>query len=75
APRRPGVASPGTRCDSEKSIYSMQDLLKHFEDADPEKYTRLTRVLYDFHPFLVVNMVKSNTDLKCRNYRFNVPLS
>ena len=42
----------------------MQDLLKHFEDADPEKITRLTRVLCDFHPFLVVNMVKSNTDLK-----------
>jgi flagellar biosynthesis protein FlhG len=45
-------------------IHSMQDLLNHFEDADPEKHARLTQVLRDFHLFLVVNMVKSNTDLK-----------
>ena len=49
---------------SENSTHSMQDLLKHFEDANPEKHARMTQALCDFHTFLVVNMVKSNTDLK-----------
>jgi len=49
---------------SENSINSMQDFLKHFADANPEKHARLTRVLREFHLFLVINMVKSNTDLK-----------
>jgi flagellar biosynthesis protein FlhG len=48
----------------EKSIPSIKDLLTYFEDASPEKRDRLTRVLRDFHLFLVLNMVRSNDDLK-----------
>ena len=43
---------------------TIQDLLDHFKTVNPEKHTRLTQALYDFHLFLVVNMVKSNADLK-----------
>ena len=43
---------------------TIQDLLDHFKDANPEKHARLTQALWDFHLFLVVNMVKSNADLK-----------
>ena len=43
---------------------SMQDLLDHVEDANPAKHGRLTQALWDFHLFLVVNMVKNNADLK-----------
>jgi flagellar biosynthesis protein FlhG len=49
---------------SENSTDSMQDLLTHFEYANPEKHVRMTRCLSDFNAFLVVNMVKSTTDLK-----------
>ena len=42
----------------------IQDLLDHFKDANPGKHARLTQTLWDFHIFLVVNMVKSNADLK-----------
>jgi MinD-like ATPase involved in chromosome partitioning or flagellar assembly len=38
--------------------------LEYFKDANPEKHARLTQALWDFHLFLVVNMVKSNADLK-----------
>jgi flagellar biosynthesis protein FlhG len=48
----------------EHSIHSMQDLLNHFKDADPERHARMTQVLRDFHLFLVINMVKSTADLK-----------
>jgi flagellar biosynthesis protein FlhG len=48
----------------EHGIHSMQDLLNHFKDADPERHARMTRVLRDFHLFLVINMVKSTADLK-----------
>jgi flagellar biosynthesis protein FlhG len=43
---------------------TIQDLLDHFKAVNPEKQTRLTQALWDFHLFLVVNMVKSNADLK-----------
>jgi flagellar biosynthesis protein FlhG len=43
---------------------TIHDLLDHFKDANPEKHARLTQALWDFHLFLVVNMVKSNADLK-----------
>jgi flagellar biosynthesis protein FlhG len=49
---------------SETGTNSMQDLLNHFEYANPEKHARITRGLGDFHTSLVVNMVKSTTDLK-----------
>jgi len=48
----------------EHDIHSLQDLLNHFEDADPERHARMTRVLQDFHLFLVINMVKSTADLQ-----------
>ncbi len=53
-----GEAGIGNNCSS------IQDLLEYFKDADPEKHARLTQALWDFHLFLVVNMVKSNADLK-----------
>ena len=43
---------------------TIQDLLDYFKDANPEKHVQLTQALWDFHLFLVVNMVKSNADLK-----------
>jgi flagellar biosynthesis protein FlhG len=43
---------------------TIQDLLDHFKSVNPEKHTRLNQALWDFHLFLVVNMVKSNADLK-----------
>jgi flagellar biosynthesis protein FlhG len=43
---------------------TIQDLLDHFKDINPEKHARLTSALRDFHLFLVVNMVKNNADLK-----------
>jgi len=43
---------------------SIQDLLDHVKDANPEQHARLTQALWDFHLFLVVNMVKNNADLK-----------
>jgi len=49
---------------SKDSTHSMLDLLKHFDAASPEKHARMTRVLWDFHTFLVINMVKSTSDLK-----------
>ena len=45
-------------------INSIQDLLNYFKEANPEKHARLTQTLWDYHLFLVVNMVKSNADLK-----------
>lgn len=54
----------GAGAGGEKSIHSIKDLLTYFEDANPEKRARLTRVLRDFHLFLVLNMVRSNDDLK-----------
>jgi flagellar biosynthesis protein FlhG len=46
------------------NIHSIQDLLNHFQDANPQKHFRLTQALRDFHLFLVANMVRSQTDLK-----------
>ncbi|HZK14918.1 MAG TPA: hypothetical protein VFC55_10385, partial [Desulfobaccales bacterium] len=43
---------------------TIQDLLDHFKAVNPEKQARLTQALWEFHLFLVVNMVKSNADLK-----------
>jgi flagellar biosynthesis protein FlhG len=54
----------GGEAESGKRIHSMQDFLSHFEHTNPEKHARLIQTLWDFHMFLVVNMVKSNADLK-----------
>jgi flagellar biosynthesis protein FlhG len=43
---------------------TIQGLLDYVKDAKPEKHARLAQALWDFHLFLVVNMVKSNADLK-----------
>ncbi|OGR25114.1 MAG: hypothetical protein A2139_00025 [Desulfobacca sp. RBG_16_60_12] len=48
----------------EPGIHSIHDLLNHFGAADPEIHDRITRVLRDFHLFLMINMVKSTADLK-----------
>jgi flagellar biosynthesis protein FlhG len=45
-------------------INTIQDLLNHLKDANPEKHAKLSQALWDFHLFLVVNMVKTNADLK-----------
>jgi flagellar biosynthesis protein FlhG len=46
------------------NLNTIQDLLDHFKDANPEKHAKLAQALWDFHLFLVVNMVKSNADLQ-----------
>ena len=48
----------------EDAVQSIPDLLNHFEPNNPKKHTRLTHALQDFHLFLMVNMVRSNADLK-----------
>jgi flagellar biosynthesis protein FlhG len=50
--------------DSEMPMHSIPDLLKKFKEEAPTKYELLCRALYDFHLFLIVNMVKSSADLK-----------
>jgi flagellar biosynthesis protein FlhG len=54
----------GGKPGNEAGIHSIPDLLNYFENTNPEKYAQLTQALRDFHLFLVVNMVKSNADLK-----------
>jgi len=54
----------GGRAGGEQGMHSIQGLLNHFENADPEIHARIIRVLRDFHLFLVINMVKSTADLK-----------
>ena len=46
------------------NIQSIQDLVNLFESTGAERSARLTRVLNEFQMYLVVNMVKSDQDLK-----------
>jgi flagellar biosynthesis protein FlhG len=50
--------------DSGANLHSMGDLLALLKETAPSKYALLNRVLEDFQIFLVVNMVKSASDLK-----------
>jgi flagellar biosynthesis protein FlhG len=54
----------GGNAEAGVEINSIQDLLNYFKQANPEKHARLTKALWDYHLFLVVNMVKNNADLK-----------
>ena len=45
-------------------MHSIPDLLARFKEGAPRKYDLLCRALWDFHLFLIVNMVKSSADLK-----------
>jgi flagellar biosynthesis protein FlhG len=54
----------GGESESGNTFSSMQDLLDHFKDVNPEKHAQLTQALWDFQLFLVVNMVRNNADLK-----------
>jgi flagellar biosynthesis protein FlhG len=54
----------GGQAEVGNNLNTIQDLLNHFKDANPEKHAKLTQALWDFHLFLVVNMVKSKADLK-----------
>jgi len=49
---------------SEMPMHSIPDLLARFKERAPQKYDLLCRALWDFHLFLVVNMVKNTSDLK-----------
>jgi len=55
----------GGEAGTENSAGSIQTVLDHLKDANPGKHARLTQTLWNFQMFLVVNMVKSNADLKC----------
>ncbi len=46
------------------TFQSIQDLANHLESAAPDKFARLNRVLKEFQLYLVVNMVKTDQDLK-----------
>jgi flagellar biosynthesis protein FlhG len=46
------------------NFQSLQDLANHFEAASPERFAKLTRVLNGYNVSLVVNMVKTDQDLK-----------
>ncbi len=43
---------------------SLRELLVYYKEADPPRYDRLSRTLADFQLFLIVNMVRSGSDLK-----------
>jgi flagellar biosynthesis protein FlhG len=49
---------------SDMPMYSIPDMLKKFKEDAPQKYDLFCRALWDFHLFLIVNMVKSSADLK-----------
>jgi flagellar biosynthesis protein FlhG len=46
------------------NLQSIKDLAEQLEAASPERSGRLHRVLHDFQLYLVVNMVKTDQDLK-----------
>jgi flagellar biosynthesis protein FlhG len=48
----------------EMPMHSIPDLQARFKEKAPQKYDLLCRALWDFQLFLIVNMVKSNSDLK-----------
>jgi flagellar biosynthesis protein FlhG len=50
--------------DPEAGTQSIRDLTAHLKQTDPQKYGQVSRILWDFNLFLVVNMVKSPSDLK-----------
>jgi flagellar biosynthesis protein FlhG len=54
----------GSEAEVGNNFTSMQSLLDHCKEANPEKHARLSQSLWDFHLFLVVNMVRNNADLK-----------
>ena len=45
-------------------LQSIRDLANLFESTAPKRYAMLNRILEDFQLYLVVNMVKSDQDLK-----------
>ena len=45
-------------------IGTVSELLAQVEEKAPGQYDRLCRLLADYHIYLLINMVKSNTDLK-----------
>ena len=46
------------------NFQSINDLANHFEAAAPDRFSKLSRVLSGFNVHLVVNMVKTDQDLK-----------
>jgi flagellar biosynthesis protein FlhG len=54
----PDDQDPGAR------FLAMGDLLAWLKAAAPEQYAKFSQMLWDFRVFLVVNMVKSQVDLK-----------
>jgi len=46
------------------STPSFCELMSHLKDTDPQKYDRLALILRDFHLFLIINMVKDNSELR-----------
>ena len=46
------------------NFQSLQDLANHFEATAPDRFAKLNRVLHGFNVQLVVNMVKTEQDLK-----------
>ncbi len=52
----------GTK-DTEVDLHSIRDLIEHLQ-REPDKKVQLQRSLAEFQLFLLINMVKSNQDLK-----------
>ena len=48
----------------EGSARSLRQILAHFQTSDPEKYALLSQALADYQLFLIVNLVRSNADLR-----------
>ncbi len=48
----------------EGSARSLREILAHFQESAPEKYALLSQALADYQLFLIVNLVRSNADLR-----------
>jgi flagellar biosynthesis protein FlhG len=49
--------------DQEESPPAMEVMLAWLKNAAPEQYAKMSQVLWEFHVFLVANMVKSRAEL------------
>lgn len=54
----------GEEGEEEGGIGTVSELLAQVKEKAPGQYDRLCRLLADYHIHLLINMVKSNTDLK-----------
>lgn len=50
--------------DGGPALQSIQELEQYLKETMPKQYAKLARILEEFHLFLIINMVKSDQDLR-----------